>query len=77
MTDMPDDLADLTVPELLDLQHQLGADRQEALDRQRQVQAELDERVARAEAARVEEAKLLGQAERPQTQYVMGGPNDG
>lgn len=71
------DLTEMSIEELLDRQHQMTEARNAALAESRRVQAEIDRRAEEIEERRRADAAMLGQVERPPTQYAMGGPNDG
>lgn len=61
----------LSIEELLAESNALAAERTAILARQREIAAELDRRAVAIEERRTEEARLLGQANRPRRQSVL------
>lgn len=61
----------LSIEELLAESNTLAAERTSILERQRAIAAELDRRAVAIEERRTEEARLLGQANRPHRQSVF------
>lgn len=61
----------LSIEELLAESNALAAERTAILARQREIAAELDRRAVAIEERRTEEARLLGQANRPRRQSVF------